>query len=119
MHYNDQRIFSRIEVLQAELSEFDILSFIETWLSPSIDTNGLLLHSYKTPERNDRAGDNHGGVIIYIKDSLCYKCREDLEPRNTDSICLELTNNHKHVLFGLFYCPQTLILIIFLISKIL
>ena len=105
VHYNVQSIFSKLKILQAELSEFDILAFTETWLSPSIDTNELLLHSYKTPERKDRAGDNHGGVIIYVKDSLYYKRREDLEPRNIESIWLELTNNHKHVLFGLFYRP--------------
>ena len=120
VHYNVQSIFSKLEILQAELSEFDILAFTETWLSPSIDTNELLLHSFNTPERKDRTGDNHGGVIIYVKDSLYYKRREDLEPRNIESILLELTNNRKHVLFGLFYCPpQTLTLIIFLISKIL
>ena len=75
------------------------MSFTETWLGPSIDTNELLLQSYRT-----RAGGNHGGVLIYIKDSLYYKRREDLEPRNIESILLELINNHKHVLFGLFYC---------------
>ena len=105
MHYNVQSIFSKLEILQAELSEFDILAFTETWLSPSIDTNELLLHSFNTPERKDRTCDNHGGVIIYVKDSLYYKRREDLEPRNIESIWLELTINRKHVLFGLFYRP--------------
>ena len=71
----------------------------------SSHTNELLLHSFNTPERKDRTGDNHGGVIIYVKDSLYYKRREDLEPRNIESIWLELTNNRKHVLFGLFYRP--------------
>ena len=69
VHYNVQSIFSKLEILQAELSEFDILAFTETWLSPSIDTNELLLHSFNTPERKDRTGDNHGGVIIYVTDS--------------------------------------------------
>ena len=105
VHYNVQSIFSKLDILQTELFEFDILAFTETWLSPSIDTNELLLHSYNTPERKDRVGDNHGGVMIYVKDCLHYKRREDLEPRNIESIWLELTNNHKHILFGLFYRP--------------
>ena len=79
VHYNVQSIFSKLEILQAELSDFDILAFTETWLSPSIDINELLLHSYNTPERKDRAGDNHGGVMIYVKDCLHYKRRADLE----------------------------------------
>ena len=97
MYYNIQNIFSKLEILQVELSEFDILAFTETW---------LLLHSYKIPERKDRAGDNHRGVLIYVKDSLYYKRREDLESRNIERIWLKLTNNHKYVLFGLFYRPK-------------
>ena len=69
-HYNVRSIFSKLEILQADLFDFDILAVTETWLSPSIDINELLLHSYNTPERKDRAGDNHGGVMIYIKDCL-------------------------------------------------
>ena len=105
MHYNVQSIFSKLEILQAELFEFDILAFTETWLNPSVDTDELLMHSYSTPERKDRAGDTHGGVMIYVKDCLHYKRREDLEPRNIENIWPELSNNHKHVLFGLFYRP--------------
>ena len=105
VHYNVQSIFSKLEILQAELFDFDILAFTETWLSPSIDINELLLHSYNTPERKDRAGDNHGGVMIYVKDCLHYKRRADLESRNIESIWIELTNNHKRILFGLFYRP--------------
>ena len=105
VHYNFQSIFSKLEILQAELSDFDILAFTETWLCPSIDINELLLHSYNTPERKDRAGDNHGGVMIYVKDCLHYKRRADLESRNIESIWIELTNNHKRILFGLFYRP--------------
>ncbi|MEW8545351.1 MAG: reverse transcriptase domain-containing protein, partial [Candidatus Thiodiazotropha sp.] len=105
VHYNVQSIFSKLELLQAELSEFDILAFTETWLSPSIDTNDLMFQSYSTPERKDRVGDYHGGVMIYVKDNLHYKRRVDLEPRNIECIWLELINNHKHILFGLFYRP--------------
>ena len=106
VHYNVQSIFSKLEILQAALFKFDILAFTETWLNPSVDTDELLMHSYSTPERKDRAGDTHGGVMIYyVKDCLHYKRREDLEPRNIENIWLELTNNHKHVSFGLFYRP--------------
>ncbi|MEW8548396.1 MAG: endonuclease/exonuclease/phosphatase family protein, partial [Candidatus Thiodiazotropha sp.] len=105
VHYNVQSIFTKLDILETELFEFDILAFTETWLNPNIDTNELLLHSYNTPERKDRAADNHGGVMIYVKDSLHYKRRADLESRNTESIWIELTNNHKRVLFGLFYRP--------------
>ena len=86
VHYNVQSIFSKLELLEAELIEFDILAFTETWLSPSTDTNEFLLHSFNTPERKDREGDNHGGVMIYVKDCLHYRRRADLESRNIESI---------------------------------
>ena len=96
-------VFFKVELLEAELIEFDILAFTETWLSSSTDTNELLLHSFNTPERKDREGDNYGGVMIYVKDCLHYGRRADLVSRNIESIWIELTNNHKRVLFGLFY----------------
>ena len=74
-------------------------------LSPSTDTSELLLHSFNTPERKDRERDSHGGVMIYVKDCLRYKRRVDLESRNIESIWIELTINHKRILFELLYCP--------------
>ena len=67
VHYNVQSIYTNLELLQAELIEFDILAFSETWLNHSVDTEDLILESYQSPERKDREGDNHGGVIIYVK----------------------------------------------------
>ena len=43
--------------------------------------------------------------MIFVKDCLHYKRRVDLESRNIESIWVELTNNHKRILFGLFYRP--------------
>ena len=37
VHYNVQSILPKLEILHAELHEFDILAFSETWLNPSID----------------------------------------------------------------------------------
>ena len=43
--------------------------------------------------------------MIYVKDSIYYKRRLDLEPRGIECIWIELVLKHKHVLFGLFYRP--------------
>ena len=67
MHYNIQSIFSKLEILNAELFEFDILVFTEAWLGPTIDTDDLILQSYNRPERKDRDSDTHGGVMLYVK----------------------------------------------------
>ena len=67
VHYNVQSIFPKLEILHAELIEFDILAFTETWLSPMQNTDDLILQLYNKPERKDRVGDSNGGVILYIK----------------------------------------------------
>ncbi|MEW8547700.1 MAG: reverse transcriptase domain-containing protein, partial [Candidatus Thiodiazotropha sp.] len=100
-----QSIFPKLDILFAELYEFDILAFSETWLSTAVTTDDLLLQSYQVPERKDRTGDNHGGVMLYVKEPIYYKRRNDLEPVGIECIWIELTLKHKHVLFGLFYRP--------------
>ena len=89
----------------AELSDFDILAFSETWLNPSVTKDDISLLSYHPLERKARVADSHGGVIIYIKDHIHYVRRADLEPIGVECVWIELTLRHKHILFGLFYRP--------------
>ena len=37
VHYNVQSIFHKLDLLQSELHNFDIMAFTETWLNASID----------------------------------------------------------------------------------
>ena len=105
VHYNVQSVFSKLDLLFAELHTFDILAFSETWLNNSISNDDLSLQLFQTPERKDRVGDSHGGVMIYVRDSIFYKRRRDLEPHGIECIWIECTLKHKHILFGLFYRP--------------
>ena len=57
-------IFSKLETLHAELIEFDVPAFSETWLNASTETDDLLLESYSTPVGKDRIGDSHGGLTL-------------------------------------------------------
>ena len=63
------------------------------------------MQSYQISECKDRTGDNHGGVMLYVKESIHYTTRNDLEPIGTECILIALTLKHKHLLFGLFYRP--------------
>ena len=51
VHYNVQSIVNKLNILHAELLDFDILAFMETWLSPAVSTNDLMLQSYNIPEK--------------------------------------------------------------------
>ena len=43
--------------------------------------------------------------MLYVKTGIHYKRRADLDIRDIESIWIELVNNHKHILFCLFYRP--------------
>ena len=86
VHYNVQSIVPKLDTIMAELSDFDILAFSETWLNPSVTKDDISLLSYHPPERKDRVADSHGGVIIYIKDHIHYVRRADLEPIGVECV---------------------------------
>ena len=107
VHYNVQSLVTKLDLLYTELNEFDILAFTETWLNQSVLQEDIQLHSYCLPERKDRRGDSHGGVIIYVKDTLHYVRRNDLEINDVECLWIDVTLKHKHVLFGVFYRPPS------------
>ena len=86
VHYNVQSIFPKLDILLAESYEFNILAFSDTWLSPAVNNDDLLMQSYQIPEHKDRLGDNHGGVMLDVKESIHYTRRNDLEPIGTECI---------------------------------
>ena len=91
VHYNVQSLVPTFDILGAELLEFDVLAFTETWLNSSYTSDDIRLESFREPERKDRMGDSHGGVIIYVKDSIHYRRRNDLELRGIGCIWIQLT----------------------------
>ncbi len=85
--------------------DFDLIALSETWLGEQTKSDDILFQNFKTPERKDRVGDRHGGVILYIRDSLFHKRRRDIEIPVIESIWIEVVSNKKHFLFGVFYRP--------------
>lgn len=90
VHYNLQSIYTKLQYLYAELVEFDILVFSETWLNPSINTENLILESYQSPERKDRNGDSQGRTILYVKEGVYYKSKNDSEFQEIENIWIEV-----------------------------
>ena len=108
IHYNVQSIVPKLDILFTELCDFDILAFTESWLNASVPDEDLSFQLYHKPERKDRVGNSYGGVILYVRESLIlYIRRRDIEPNGIECIWIELTLNHKCILFGLFYRPPS------------
>ena len=99
-------VLTKIDLIQAELSTFDIVTLSETWPKPTTNTNDIRLEGYHVTERTDLITDGYGDVIVYVTNSIYYKRRKDLEGFGTENIWIELIMSHnKHLLIGLFYRP--------------
>ena len=66
VHYNVQSILNEFDILEAELFEFDILAFTETWLNPTVQSDDLVFQTFHKPERKDRRSDHFGGMIVML-----------------------------------------------------
>ena len=51
--------------------------------------------------------DPHGGVAMYVKNSIIYTRRHDLELSGIECIGIEVIFKQKRLLFGLFYRPNS------------
>ncbi|CAG2200316.1 unnamed protein product [Mytilus edulis] len=102
MHLNIQSIVPKLELIAAEYSCHELLSFTESWLSPQVSNEAILLPGYKTPFRRDRVGKAGGGVIVYVKDNLNCSERRDLVVCGIECIWLEVRFKTKNIFMGPF-----------------
>ena len=106
VHYNVQSIRFKIDILLTEFSQFDIISFTETWRSDNSPVSDLSLPSFHAPERKDRIADRYRGVMVYVKESISYVRRNDFEIAGLECIWIQIKLcNKRNILFGVFYRP--------------
>ncbi|MEW8548570.1 MAG: endonuclease/exonuclease/phosphatase family protein, partial [Candidatus Thiodiazotropha sp.] len=105
VHYNVQSALHKLDVLESELSNFDIISFSETWFNKDLNVSDISLKNYRVPFRKDRDNDAHGGVAVYVKNNIPCLRRPELEVLNVESVWIEIRLNHKRLLVGTFYRP--------------
>ena len=103
IHLNIQSLLPKRDILNANLSHFDILCFTESWLTKEIPRNEIAFDGFETNFRNDRIGRPGGGVIVYIKDSIYGKRRSDLEINGLECVWIEFKIKNTTTLLGTFY----------------
>ena len=108
MHNNTQSTVSTFDELLLTVRDypFDVVTMSETWLK----TNELLLQHVTIPgyscEFRNRESIKGGGVGAYIKESVKYKRRTDIEKKEPDleHLWLELVRNkNSKMLMGIMY----------------
>ncbi|CAC5369458.1 unnamed protein product [Mytilus coruscus] len=105
MHHNIQSIVLKLELIAADYSCHEILSFTESWLSSQVSNEAILLPGYKTPFRRDRFGKVGVGcysICVYVKNNLNCSERRDLVVCDIECIWLEVRfKTKKYLLWDL------------------
>ena len=105
IHLNARSIKHKLDLIEAESQNLDIVTVSETWLSSSVSNNDILIHNFLPPIRCDRRNDPHGGVAIYVKNTIHCRARPDLHVPNLEAVWVEIRLNQEGILIGSFYRP--------------
>ena len=99
-------LVNKVELIEGELHDFDVICLTETWLDMRTLNDDLKLNGFRVPYRRDRLGDNHGGICVYVKESIYSQHRPDLEVSDVACLWIEICTKHrKFLLIGTFYRP--------------
>ena len=97
-HLNLQSLRPKIEQVRILMAEHKIhlLTMSETWLHDGINDAEISVENY-TLIRNDRKGDNHGGVACYISNDITHRVITGLNC-NSESCWIEINLNRVDLL---------------------
>ena len=104
VHNNIGSLQNKAHYIEAELTNFDIITVSETWLYPEFPPERILITGFNPPVRKDRESEG-GGVAIYVKNNVFYKPRPDLNVDNLEAVWVETKLNQEPLLVGTFYRP--------------
>ena len=107
IHINIDSIRNKMDIFEAEYNQMDIIAVSETWLSPSVSNNSIAMSNFHPPVRRDRPNDAHGGVAIYVRNSLVCKPRPDLHVVDLEAVWVESKLDQTSFLIGCFYRPPS------------
>ena len=86
---NINKLTTHIDELFLAHNEIDILSINETKLNETISDNEVNILGYDIVRR-DRTTDGGGGVCFYVKISVNFTLRNDLNMETLENLCLEI-----------------------------
>ena len=104
VHYNVQSIMNKVDLIESECLNFDVICITETWLDDSIVDEDIKIENFNL-FRRDRPGGHHGGVCMFVRNNVFCRRRRDLELPNIECIWVEVSIKHKQYLIGTFYRP--------------
>ena len=99
-HLNIRSILGKMDTLKISLNEnpFDVLTISETWLTSNISDDEISIPGYSLT-KNDRIEKHGGGTLAFVKNTIPYKTRVDLQNKNIESTVIEITRPKSKSLF--------------------
>ena len=99
--------FSEIKAILNINKNLHILGLSETKLKDHKITSMFHVEGYQTPFRKDNDSNGGGGIMVYVKNGINAKRREDLEINDISCVWLEISQNKgKSFLIGNMYRPH-------------
>ena len=105
IHITARSLRRKLDLLDSEVTDHDVITISETWLSADFKNSEISINGYHPPVRKDRSDDPHGGVAIYVKNSLICKERHDLSIPQLEAVWIETKIGQDKLLIGSFYRP--------------
>ncbi len=93
------RFISKFELVKKHVQhyEYDFFGLSETWLDKSIDDDKLMIPGYQKPIRRD-ISRHERGTLVYLSKSFPAERKDELEPIDSEIICIEVRMKQKKVL---------------------
>ena len=70
-------------------ANFDLVCITESWLKDHIDNNSVAISGYNV-SRRDRTEAEHGGICLYVKESIRFKILDDMADENFEILWTQL-----------------------------
>lgn len=106
VNYNVCGLKNKLDLIIANLSEYDIIALTESHLTKVIDNSSIAIPGYHEPYRCDR-DIGWGGVCLYVADHIATTRRLDLEHNELEMVCLEIHDYPKTILMTIYRPPNT------------
>ena len=71
-HFNVQSIANKMDLIQSELCNFDVICKTESWLDGRTSDDDIKIENFKL-FRRDMPGDHHGGIYVYVCNNVFSK----------------------------------------------
>ena len=103
-HINACSVLTKLDLLELELSNSDIILISETHLNEDVKSDDLLLKGYQKPVRRDR-NRHGGGVAIFVKSNIYFCVKPEFNSDEIEILWIEICISNMRAMVGVLYRP--------------